>query len=141
MVRYLVVLGILFPTFMWGQKSVRWETLANVTYSYVQNFEQNFWYGTPTFAEEVLALDGQEIIIKGYAIPGDINGDVYYLSAFPFSECFFCGGAGQESIMELRLKNKKTTFTVDQYVTLKGTLKLNDRELELNYILEDARVQ
>ena len=29
---------------------------------------------------------------------------------------------------------------MDDVVTLKGTLRLNDRELELNYILEDARL-
>jgi len=139
--RFFFILILAFPLISWGQTKTNWETLAGVQYSYIQNYEQNFWYGKPTFSENVKALENQEIIIQGFIIPGDISGNSYYLSAFPFSSCFFCGGAGQESIMELRLKNPKKKLKLDQVVTLKGTLRLNDQELELNYILEEAIVQ
>ncbi|MEM7368287.1 MAG: DUF3299 domain-containing protein [Bacteroidota bacterium] len=121
-----------------AQMSIDWPLLSNVSYEYIQNLDQNFWYGKATFGEEVLALDGQKVTITGYIIPADVGGGNYYLSAFPFSTCFFCGGAGQESVMELRLKKKKETFDPDELVTLTGILQLNDRELELNYILENA---
>ena len=71
---------------------------------------------------------------------GKGRGDTYILSANPFSSCFYCGGAGQESVMELRLKKKKAKFELDQIVTFAGRLRLNDQEMELNYILEEARV-
>jgi hypothetical protein len=119
---------------------ISWDTLANISYEYIQNFEQNFWYGEATFSEEVKALDGEMVEIQGYILQVDLEGNSYYLSAYPFSSCFFCGGAGQESVMELRLKNAKQSFTQDELVKLRGRLRLNNRELELNYILEEAEL-
>jgi hypothetical protein len=122
-----------------AQVKVPWSTLEGVNYSYVQNMDQNFWYGEPTYDEAVKALEGQVIQVKGYVLPLDLSGDNYVLSAFPFSSCFFCGGAGQESVIELRLADSDARFKQDQYLTFTGKLKLNHRELELNYLLEDAR--
>ena len=121
-----------------AQQGVNWELLAKVTYEYIQNFDQNLWYGAPTFSEEVKALDGKLISIKGYVLPADAAENSYILSAFPFSSCYFCGGAGPESVIELRLKKRKSTYKLDQVVTFTGRLVLNDRELEMNYILEEA---
>ncbi|MCI4668400.1 MAG: DUF3299 domain-containing protein [Bacteroidia bacterium] len=139
--KILIIIAVLFPAISFSQVKVDWDKLSGVTYSYIQNYDQNFWYGTPTFSQEILDLDGKEIEIKGYVIPGDVNGDSYFLSAFPFSECFFCGGAGQESVMELRIKNGKQKFNVDDLITFTGTLRLNAKELELNYILEGAKIK
>ena len=136
-----LIIAFLFPSFLFSQKTVEWDLLAGVTYSYIQNYDQNFWYGLPTFSKEIKELDGKQIQIKGYIIPGDVSGENFYLSAFPFSECFFCGGAGQESVMELRFKGKKQKFNVDDVVTLTGILRLNAKELELNYILEEAKLK
>ena len=117
---------------------ISWETLTDISYEYIQNFEQNFWYGQATFGEKVKALDGEIVEIQGYILQVDLEGNSYYLSAYPFSSCFFCGGAGQESVMELRLKHAKQKFKQDDLVKLRGRLRLNDRELELNYILEEV---
>ena len=136
-----LILGLLMSTPLWGQQQatpINWELLSDIQYDYIQNFEQNFWYGEATFGEKVKALEGQLIEIKGYMLTVDVEGNAFYLSAYPFSSCFFCGGAGQESVMELRLKKAKQRFEQDEFVTLRGRLRLNDRELELNYILEEA---
>ena len=135
-----VFLGLISCTSLYAQQKVDWKTLAGVTFSYIQNFEQNMWYGEPTYSDTVKQLDGKEIAIRGYVLPTDIESNTYILSANPFSSCFYCGGAGQESVMELRLKKKKAKFELDQIVTFAGRLRLNDQEMELNYILEEARV-
>ncbi|MDX2285894.1 MAG: DUF3299 domain-containing protein [Bacteroidia bacterium] len=122
-----------------GQQRITWRTLSAVMYSYIQPYNQAMWYGKPTFSPEIRQLDGKEIIISGYILPVSTGSNLYYLSANPFSSCFFCGGAGQESVMELRLKNPKEKYQMDQYVTMKGVLRLNDRELEVNYILDYAQ--
>jgi hypothetical protein len=122
-----------------AQTNINWQTLADVEYSYIQNYDANIWYGEPTFGPSVEKLDQQEIIIRGYVLPLDAEGNQYVLSSNPFNSCFYCGGAGQESIMELRLRKKRSRYETDQIVTFIGTLRLNDKELELNYILEDAR--
>ena len=62
--------------------AIDWSVLSNVSYEYIQNLDQNFWYGKATFGEEVLALDGAEISITGYIIPTDVGGGNYYLSAY-----------------------------------------------------------
>lgn len=135
----LITFGVLFGSLsVQAQQAVTWQTLAKVTYEYIQNFDQNLWYGAPTFSEEVKALDGKQISIKGYVLPSDAAENSYILSAFPFSSCYFCGGAGPESVIELRLKKRKSAYKLDQVVTFTGRLVLNDRELEMNYILEEA---
>lgn len=136
----ILIGGLLLCLSGYGQTDMTWETLAEIEYSYVQNYEANFWYGTPTFSPEVKALEGKEVKISGYVLPMDVSGEAYVLSAFPFASCFFCGGAGQESVIELRLKDFKQTFETDQFLSFTGILKLNKEELELNYILDIAQV-
>lgn len=121
-----------------AQELVTWEDLADVKYSYEYSEAFKTWYSKPTFGESVQALDGQESIIKGYVLPMDVEGEYFILSQFPYSSCFFCGGAGQESVIELRFKKRKKNFKMDEFVTFKGILKLNDMVFEMSYILEEA---
>ncbi|MFK7924722.1 MAG: DUF3299 domain-containing protein [Bacteroidia bacterium] len=136
---YLTLIFACLLSVSFAQDKINWPFLADVQYSYIQNYDANVWYGTPSFGEAIQALDGKEVIIKGYVLPLDVDGNQYVLSANPFNTCFFCGGAGQESVMELRLDKKRRKYETDQVVTFIGTLRLNDAELELNYILENAR--
>lgn len=136
---FLILISVCWGSLSFGQQKINWTFLSDVQYSYIQNYDANVWYGSPTFGEDIKALDGQEVVIKGYVLPMDIEGNQYMLSANPFNTCFFCGGAGQESVMELRLDKKRRKYETDQVVTFIGTLRLNDAELEINYILENAR--
>jgi hypothetical protein len=96
----------------------------------------------PLFPAEMKALEGKLVRMTGYVIPVEETGDdaVLVLSAVPYSSCFFCGGAGPETIMDVRLKTKtKKPFKKDDTVTFRGQLKLNDSDLMFfNYILENA---
>ena len=140
MKQFFFILFALTFTQLSAQQIVSWATLAEIEYSYVQNYEANFWYGTPSFSETVKDLEGKKVKIKGYVLPMDVSGEQYVLSAFPFASCFFCGGAGQESVIELRLEDFDRKFETDEYLEFSGILKLNDAELELNYILDKAQV-
>ena len=64
------------------------------------------------------------------------------LSANSFANCFFCGNAGPETIMDIKMKTKfKKPLKQDDRVIFRGKLKLNATDLYyLNYILEDAEV-
>jgi len=93
----------------------------------------------PSFGNSVKNLEGKEIRISGYVIPVDYNENFYVLSAFPYSSCFFCGGAGPESVMSLKFKNKSERFKTDTRIEVTGTLELNSSDIyEMNYILRDA---
>lgn len=95
----------------------------------------------PTFGPSVNALQGKEISIRGYMIPVDENDNLYVISAKPMAACFFCGGAGPESIIELQFRKKKQRFRIDEVVTVSGKLLLNANDVDhLNYILKDAAV-
>jgi len=49
--------------------------------------------------------------------------------------------SGPESIIELKLKKNHPKFKMDQFITIKGRLKLNQDDIyQCNYILEDAEV-
>lgn len=126
-----------------AQKSAQiidWKVLAKVDFvdKYFPDFEA--WYLIPKFQEEVRALDQKPIIIKGYVIPMDVEGGEYALSAYPFSACFFCGGAGPESVIKLELAEKTERFQTDDIITFSGTLELNDSDVDnFNYILKNCR--
>ncbi|HMQ50178.1 MAG TPA: hypothetical protein PKA00_19750 [Saprospiraceae bacterium] len=118
-----------------------WPTLAKVSFNDQYNEELETYISYPLFSAEVQALDGQEVIVNGYVIPLEETGeDILVLSAFPFSSCFFCGGAGPESVMDIKLKNPgDKRYKTDQITRFRGKLRLNDSDLYyLNYILEEA---
>ena len=93
----------------------------------------------PTFGPAVKSLEGKEVQIKGYMIPVDEN--IYVISSQPMAACFFCGGSGPESIIELQFSNKRQKFKTDEIRTVKGKLRLNPADIEhLNYILEGVQI-
>ncbi|HBF19402.1 MAG: DUF3299 domain-containing protein [Owenweeksia sp.] len=118
---------------------IDWKFLAKVTFKDKYYPDLEAWYVKPVFPESIQKLDGKRVIIKGYIIPLDVEGGVYALSAYPFSACFFCGGAGPESVMSLKFKETPRRFKTDDVVTLSGFLKLNDSNVdEFSYILQKA---
>jgi hypothetical protein len=61
------------------------------------------------------------------------------LSAFPTATCFFCKGAGPESVMEV-YPSKPIPFSKNA-VTIKGKLELNELDyLKMAYILKNAQI-
>ena len=110
-----------------GQTLVSWNTFAQVKfhrqYSETFGFEVNV--KPPEFSKELLALNGKEIKVKGYVIPVDVELGMYMVSANPFANCFFCGNAGPETVVELFPNGKFPRFSTDQMVTFKGILQIN----------------
>lgn len=117
-----------------------WQTLFKVTWYKKFNAELKAEIPYPKFNESIKALDGKEITISGFVIPLDMYaGEYVVLSAFPANQCYFCGGAGPESVIEVYTSNQRNTFAT-QKVTFKGKLELNDSDhSHLIYILRDAK--
>ncbi|HAA14649.1 MAG TPA: DUF3299 domain-containing protein [Cytophagales bacterium] len=125
----------------WSQTEITWETLTDVEFSrkYFEEVDGYMYY--PHFGETVKALEGEEVYLKGYMLPIDPKEGIFVLSRSPFASCFFCGNAGPETIVELLLKPDYPRFKMDQVVTMKGRLKLNQDDIDYcNYILEDAEL-
>jgi hypothetical protein len=115
-----------------------WKILSKVKYKSKLDIESGEVIYTPIFNKNIEKLEGETIILKGYVIPADLTGGKMTLSAFPYSSCFFCGGAGPESVIEVEAASP-IIYRMDKAVILEGKLKLNrDDPLRLMYILEDA---
>ncbi len=117
-----------------------WTLFAKTKFEAKYNPKAAEYFLYPVFAPELTALVGKEISLEGYYLPIDIEGDAYIiLSKFPYSQCFFCGGAGPESIAEVTFKVKQGKFEMDQYLRVKGKLRLNEGNIEHgNFILDEG---
>ncbi len=117
---------------------VTWAMLSEVNEGRDYSPLHNRWVAKAEFSETIKRLENKQITIKGYLVPTDVTGDTYVISAKPFTSCFFCGGAGKETVMELRLQ-RQYLFTTDEVKTFRGTLKIRNSPYELYYLLEDAQ--
>jgi len=118
-----------------------WEVLRDVTFKKKWYAEESVYMLYPTFGQGIQKLNGKTVDLTGYVLPVDLESNIYVLSAFPYSACFFCGGAGPESVVSLKFKKSDKKFKTDERRTFRGTLKLNaDNIYELNYILADAEM-
>lgn len=119
---------------------ITWQDLADVKFAPKLNKDIGEYFLYPTFGKKVLALENKTVELKGYMIPMSADENVLFISQKPMAACFFCGGSGPESVVQVKLK-KNLKFKTDQVATLRGQLKLNaDNIEELNYILVDAEV-
>lgn len=120
-----LLLGIL----MASAQSDIWKNLAKISYKKEYDAVMGFKIDKPVFGENIKAMEGKEIEVKGYIIPVDgyKSHKEFVFSAFPYSQCFFCGGAGPETVMEVEAK-EAVKFTADA-ITLKGKLSLNDSDV------------
>lgn len=93
----------------------------------------------PRFSQRVRALNGTTVTIGGYLIPTDLHGSAgtLMLSAYPVQSCFFCGGAGPESVVEV-YPARKANYLMKRLV-FRGTLVLNETDPEhMVYQLKNA---
>ena len=117
-----------------------WASFARTKFEAKYNDSAKEYFLYPNFPAELKALEGKEIDLEGYHLPIDVDDNAYIiLSKFPYSQCFFCGGAGPESISEVVFKTKQDRLEADQFIRVKGKLKLNTSDIEHgNFILEEA---
>ncbi len=118
-----------------------WITLGKLSYKKQMDDLLGFKIDVPVFGSEIKKLEGEYIEIKGYIIPidGYKSHKEFIFSAFPYSMCYFCGGAGPETVMEINA-SKPIKFTADQ-ITLKGKFALNADDINrMMYILNDVEL-
>ncbi len=116
-----------------------WKTLSKITFKKEYDEIMGFKVDKPVFSKEVLELEGKVIEIKGYIIPveGYKSHKEFVFSAFPYNMCFFCGGAGPETVMEVEA-SEPVKYSAEA-VTLKGKLETNSDDINrLIYTLTDA---
>ncbi len=116
-----------------------WEILAMVEWKQYYSEVLGFDVSEPIFSPQVKALNGKEVTVKGFVMPIDSDPDYMVLSRFPYANCFFCGQAGPETVMEVFFPRNIKYF--NKKITVKGILRLNDSDFyRLTYRLEKAKV-
>ena len=116
-----------------------WQTLGKITFKKQYDDLLGFKIDIPVFSDDVRAIDGQEITLRGYIVPtqGYKSHNEFVFSAFPYNMCFFCGGAGPETVIEV-VTVEAIEYTADPIV-IKGKLALNDEDPNrLMYALSGA---
>jgi hypothetical protein len=136
----LPVMLLLHPA-AFAQIPLTWNHLQAVKFVSQYSIVADTYLWHPKFSKDIKEMEGKEVYIAGYVIPLDLDQGVYVLSANPFASCFFCGGAGPESVVGLNLKKTGKRFRTDDYFTFKGKLRLNAQNPnEFNFILDQAEV-
>lgn len=134
----ILLVGISVQTLQ-AQDDNLWQALADLTFKKEYDEMLGFKVDVPVFSEALKELEGKEVTIKGYIIPveGYKSHTEFVFSAYPYNMCFFCGGAGPETVMEV-YANEAIKYTAEP-VTIKGKLELNDSDINrLIYALNDA---
>ena len=123
-----------------AQKNL-WQTLSKITFKKEMDEMLGFKVDKPVFSADVKELADKTVTVKGYIIPveGYKSHSEFVFSAFPYNMCFFCGGAGPETVMEV-YANEPVKYTAEP-VYLRGKLELNDSDINrLMYALVDAEL-
>jgi len=126
---FLVVFGLQSK----AQQVLPWELLA-IPYSTTPDglYEPQF----PSWLDK---YKNNKVIIQGYLVPVDVEGNQYALSRYAFSSCFFCGNAAPNTVVELIFNERPDGLITDQFVVVKGILVFNEKDpFRLFFILQKA---
>lgn len=140
-VLYFVVL--LLTAFQSAGNSDLWKLFAKTRFTEKLNRELSMYFLYPSFPQDLKSLEGREVELTGFHIPLELaNPNMLILSKFPMAECFFCGGAGPESVAVVYLTGKPPRrLKLDEVITVKGKLLLNEKNVdELNFVITGASV-
>jgi hypothetical protein len=139
--KILIIIFCCVTFFAQAQDVSGWQLLAEVVFETKTADQNGFEVDLPKFSKRLIEADGKKITLKGYLIPlSELDGkQQYMLSSLPFNSCYFCGGAGPETVVELDLK-EKINFVTKQ-ITLEGTLTLNASDPDHHiFILKNPKV-
>ena len=127
-----------FTSTLFSQTPIDWNTLADVRFEERKDTTADLTFNQADFGDIVSQFEEQEVSITGYMIPMDPMGLSYALSRNPNAVCFFCGGAGPETVVQLSFATMKR-YPTDAKLTFKGILQLNEQDINsLTYVLKEA---
>ena len=121
-----------------AQVAIEWRQLADVRFDKPTSGTFGYLAGEAHFGDSAQKLSGQLVSIQGYMLPLTADNKEYILSQYSFDQCFFCGGAGKETVILLR-PQEQFEFELDEVVRVEGRLSLHSSADSLAYILREVR--
>jgi hypothetical protein len=138
---FFLLIFLISNNLAFAQTPNTWRTLAKVTFRKEMDEDLGFKIDVPVFSKEVKMLEGKTIELRGYVLPteGYKNQKRFMFSSLPYNQCFFCGGAGPETVVEV--SSKAAIPVSSEPVILRGTLQLNLGDVnKLMYSLVNAEI-
>jgi hypothetical protein len=136
----LAIIILLLSGLAIAQEAVTWDWLQQQV-RMVESFDLSSRQKIqrPRFEKALRKLDGKQITIEGYVLPLDVDGQSFPLSANPYAACFFCGGAGPESVIGLWFDGPAPKrYKIDERAKFTGRLILNEAFDGYVYLLQGA---
>jgi len=116
--------------------TLTWKMLAEITFvtkPHKEYGEVNY----PVVNSKLKGFHKKKVSMSGFIVP--IDNTNYALSKNVFAACFFCGKAGPETIAGLKFKAGNIKLKTDQYVTVEGTFRVNEADVDdWIYNIDDA---
>ena len=116
--------------------TLTWKMLGDIKYTR----KKHATYGEVEFPQvnmKLKTMQKKTVYMSGFIVP--IDNKNYALSKNVFAACFFCGKSGPETIAGIKFKGTTPKLKTDTYVTLKGTFRYNETDVEdWIYHIEDA---
>ncbi len=106
-----------------------WLLFAQVKFEPKYFKSEDTHFLVPKFTQEIKRKEGTVLELHGYYIPFDMPANALIISRGPYASCFFCGGAGPESIAEVTFESKIPKLKLDQRIRVRGKLKLNENDV------------
>ncbi len=116
-----------------------WPILSGVKYKKVSDPLLGYEVDYPVFNDEIKSIEGRRVKVRGFIVPtnGYKSSREFVLSALPVKSCYFCGGAGPDTVIEIRAR--QDIPVTSERVELEGRFRLNSADLNrLMFQLEDA---
>ncbi len=118
--------------------TLTWKMLGDIKYTR----KKHATYGEVEFPQvnmKLKMMQKKTIYMSGFIVP--IDNKSYALSKNVFAACFFCGKSGPETIAGIKFKGATPKLKTDTYVTLKGTFRYNETDVEdWIYHIENAEI-
>ena len=118
--------------------TLTWKMLGDI--KYVR--KKHATYGEVEFPQvnmKLKLMQKKTVYMSGFIVP--IDNKSYALSKNVFAACFFCGKSGPETIAGIKFKGATPKLKTDTYVTLKGTFRYNETDVEdWIYHIENAEI-
>lgn len=118
--------------------TLTWKMLGDIKYIR----KKHATYGEVEFPQvnmKLKMMQKKTVFMSGFIVP--IDNKSYALSKNVFAACFFCGKSGPETIAGIKFKGATPKLKTDTYVTLKGTFRYNETDVEdWIYHIENAEI-
>ena len=137
-----LVTTIMFLSLSLGAQS-NWGKLSLIRFELKEDIYGELDYTPGKFTEMIEQLDGTEMELEGFIVPleGEKKQKHLFFSLYPYANCFFCGNAGPETVIEVLMGDDQYLEYTDNQIKLTGIFRFIPGDMEsVMFKLEQAKL-